>query len=92
MKPCLCESLPGRNIAGVESLLGWKTCRVGGCDSQSDEKLKMASNGEVIYMEEFRIIDMNIIKVWVITVRFHLEGPNYAQITKILYSEYNLAD
>ena len=40
---------------------------------------KMASNGEVIYMEEFRIIDMNIIEVWVITIRFHLEGPNYAQ-------------
>ena len=53
---------------------------------------KMALNGEVIYMEEFRIIDMNIIEVWVITVRFHLEGRNYAQNTKILYSEYSLAD
>ena len=53
---------------------------------------KMASNGEVIYMEEFCIIDMNIIEVWVITVRFHLEGRNYSQSTKILYSEYSLAD
>ena len=53
---------------------------------------KMSSNGQVIYMEEFHIIDMNIIEVWVITVRFHLKGRNYAQSTKILYSEYSLAD
>ena len=53
---------------------------------------KMASNGEVIYMKEFPIIDMNIIEVLVITFRFHLEGRNYAQSTKILYSEYSLAD
>ena len=52
----------------------------------------MASNGEVIYMKEFCIIDMNIFEVWVIVVRFHLEGRNYAQSTKILYSEYSLAD
>ena len=52
----------------------------------------MASNGEVIYMEEFRIIDINIIKVCVITVRFHLEDRNYAQSTKIFYSEFSLAD
>ena len=53
---------------------------------------KMASNGEVIFMKEFRIVDINIFEVWVIAVRFHLEGRNYAQSTKILYSEYNLAD
>ena len=53
---------------------------------------KMTSNGEVIYMKEFYIVDMNIFEVWVITVRFHLEGRNYAQSTKILYSEYSLAD
>ena len=53
---------------------------------------KMASNGEVIFMKDFRIVDMNIFEVWIITVRFHLEGQNYAQSTKILYSEYNLAD
>ena len=52
----------------------------------------MDSNGEVIYMKEFRIVDMNIFEVWVIAVRFHLEGRNYAQSTKILYSEYSLAD
>ena len=52
----------------------------------------MASNGDVIYMKEVCIIDMNIFEVWVIVVRFHLEGRNYAQSTKILYSEYNLAD
>ena len=46
---------------------------------------KMASNGEVIFMKEFRIDDMNIFEVWVIAVRFHLEGRNYAQSTKILY-------
>ena len=53
---------------------------------------KMALNGEVIFMKEFRIVDMNIFEVWVIAVRFHLEGRNYAQSTKILYSEYSLAD
>ena len=39
---------------------------------------KMALNGEVIYMKEFRIVDMNVFEVWAITVRFHLEGQNYA--------------
>ena len=53
---------------------------------------KMDSNGEVIFMKEFRIVDMNIFEVWVIAVRFHLEGRNYAQSTKILCSEYSLAD
>ena len=53
---------------------------------------KMASNGEVIFMKEFHIVDMNIFEVWVIAVRFHLEGRNYAQSTKILYSQYSLAD
>ena len=53
---------------------------------------KMTSNGEVIYMKEFRIIDMNIFEIWVIAIRFHLEGRNYAQSSKILYSEYSLAD
>ena len=53
---------------------------------------KMTSNGEVIFMKEFRIVDMNIFEFWVIAVRFHLEGRNYAQSTKILYSEYSLAD
>ena len=52
---------------------------------------KMDSNGEVILMKEFPIVDMNIFEVWVIAVRFHLEGRNYAQSTKILYSEYSLA-
>ena len=47
---------------------------------------KMASNKEVIYMKEFPIVDMNIFEVWAIAVRFHLEGRNYAQSTKILYS------
>ena len=54
--------------------------------------INMASNGEVIFMKDFRIVDMNIFEVWVIAVRFHLEGRNYAQSTKILYSEYSLAD
>ena len=53
---------------------------------------KMASNGEAIYIKEFCIVDMNIFEVWVNAVRFHLEGRNYAQSTKILYSEYSLAD
>ena len=53
---------------------------------------KTATNGEVIFMKEFRIVDMNIFEVWAITVRFHLKGRNYAQSTKILYSEYSLAD
>ena len=54
--------------------------------------INMASNWEVIYIKKFRIVDMNIFEVWVIAVRFHLEDWNYAQSTKILYSEYSLAD
>ena len=53
---------------------------------------KMDSNREVIFMKEFCIVDMNILEVWVIAVRFHLKGRNYAQSTKILYSEYSLVD
>ena len=53
---------------------------------------KMTSNGEVIYIKAFHIVDMNIFEVWAIAVRFHLKGRNYAQSTKILYSEYSLAD
>ena len=53
---------------------------------------KMASNREVIFMKEFRIVDINIFEVWVVAVRFHLEDRNYAQSTKILYSEYSLTD
>ena len=44
---------------------------------------KIASNGEVIDMKKFRIVDMNIFEVWVIAVRFHLDGRNYTQSTKI---------
>ena len=54
--------------------------------------IDMVSNGEVIYMKEFRIADMNIFEVWAIAAWFHLEGWNYARSTKILYSEYSLAD
>ena len=53
---------------------------------------KMDSNGEVIFMKEFHIVDINIFEVWVIPVQFHFEGRNYAQSTKILYSDYSLAD
>ena len=62
-------------------------------DFGTDNNLfKMPSNGEVFYMKESRFVDMNIFEVWAIAVRFHLEGQNYAQSTKILYSEYSLAD
>ena len=54
--------------------------------------INMASKGEVIYIKKFSIVDMNIFEVWAIAIRFHLEGQNYAQSTKILYSEYSLAD
>ena len=47
---------------------------------------------EKIYMREFCIVDMNIFEVWAIAVQFHLDGRNYAQSTKILYSEYSLED
>ena len=52
----------------------------------------MALNGKVVYMKKFRIVDMNIFEVWAIAIRPHLKGRNYAQSTKILYSEYSLAD
>ena len=32
------------------------------------KSINMASNGEVIFMKEFRIVDMNIFEVWVIAV------------------------
>ena len=47
--------------------------------------IKMPSNGEVIYMIFFRIIDMNIVEIWAIAIRSHLEGRNYAQSTKNFY-------
>ena len=34
----------------------------------------MASNGEVIYIKAFHIVDMNIFEVWAIAIRSHLEG------------------
>ena len=52
----------------------------------------MASNGEVIYMKEFRVIDMNIFKVWAIAVRSHIKGRSCVRNTKILYSEHYSAD
>ena len=52
----------------------------------------MDSKEEVLYTKIFCSVDMNIFEVWAITVRSHLEGRNYAQSTKVLYSEYSLAD
>ena len=48
----------------------------------------MDSNGEVIYMKEFRITDMNIFEIWDIAVQFHLEGRSCVRNTEILYSEH----
>ena len=54
--------------------------------------IQITSNGEVVYMKKFCIIDVNIFAVWAIAVRFPLDGWNYAQSIKILYSEYCLAN
>ena len=51
----------------------------------------MASNGEVIYIKKFRIVDMNIFEVWAIAIRSHLEGRSCVRNTEILYSEHYLA-
>ena len=48
----------------------------------------MASNGEVIYIKKFRIVDMNIFEVWAIAIRSHLEGRSCVRNTEILYSEH----
>ena len=48
----------------------------------------MASNGEVIFMKEFRIVDMNIFEVWAIAIWSHLEGRSCVWNTEILYSEH----
>ena len=53
---------------------------------------KMASNGEVFYINEFRIVDMNIFEVWAIAIRSHLEGRSCVRSTQILYSEHYSAD
>ena len=45
----------------------------------------MTSNGEVIYIKELRIVDMNIFDVWAIAIRSHLEGQSCVRNTKILY-------
>ena len=50
--------------------------------------IKMASNREVIYIKKFHTVDMNIFEVWVVAIRPHLKGRNYAQNIMILYSEY----
>ena len=49
---------------------------------------KMASNGEVIYIKRFCIVDMNIFEVWAIAIRSHLEGRSCVRNTEILYSEH----
>ena len=43
---------------------------------------KMASNGEVTLMKEFRIVDMNIFEVWAIIVRFHLKGRTMLKVPR----------
>ena len=50
--------------------------------------INMASNGEVIYIKKFRIVDMNIFEVWAIAIRSHLEGRSCVRNTEILYSEH----
>ena len=50
--------------------------------------INMASNGEVIYIKKFRIVDMNIFEVWVIAIRSHLKGRSCVRNTEILYSEH----
>ena len=50
--------------------------------------INMASNGEVIYIKMFRIVDMNIFEVWAIAIRSHLEGRSCVRNTEILYSEH----
>ena len=54
--------------------------------------INMASNGEVIYIKKFRIVDMNIFEVWAIAIRSHLEGRSCVRNTEILYSEHYSAD
>ena len=48
----------------------------------------MASNGEVIYIKKFRIVDMNIFEVWAIAIRSNLEGRSCVRNTEIFYSEH----
>ena len=51
---------------------------------------KMASNDEVFYLKRFGIVDRNIFEVWVVSIRFHLEGRNYVRSDKILAFEVQL--
>lgn len=50
--------------------------------------INMASNGEVIYIKKFHIVDMNIFEVWAIAIRSHLEGRSCVRNTEIFYSEH----
>ena len=54
--------------------------------------IKMASNGEVIYMKKFRLVDMDVLQVWAIIIRSHLKWWSCARSTRILYVEYCLAN
>mgnify|MGYP005825027879 CR=1 FL=1 len=54
--------------------------------------IKMASNGEVVYVKKFRIVDMNIFEIWVIAIRSHLEGGSCVRNTEISYPEHSLSD
>ena len=48
----------------------------------------MVSNGELIYIKKFRIVDMNIFEVWAIAIGSHLEGRSCVRNTEILYLEH----
>ena len=45
---------------------------------------KMASNEEVSNMRNLFGVNMNIFEVWVVVIRFHLEGRNYVRSDKVL--------
>ena len=52
----------------------------------------MASNGKVLKVKKFRIVEVNIFEDWAIVIRSHLECQNYAQSTEILYLDLYSAD
>jgi hypothetical protein len=54
--------------------------------------IKKASNGKVFKVRKFRIVERRNFDIWAIAIRSHLEGRSCARSTKILYSEYCLAD
>ena len=54
--------------------------------------IKKASNGKVLKVRKFCVVERRNFEVWAIAIRSHLESRNCVQNTGILYTEHYSAD